>query len=128
MHGILDAERDATLEYREQLMCEPGGRRGRAATPTPTGGLVYAHTRHATTRAGDPGPHDHVLIVNVSAMLDERGGWKAAHTALIRGHVRRHRRRADGRSTDGNRARLRDRCRRRAVWATPQPGHQQAQQ
>ena len=87
MHAILDAERDATLEYLEQLMCERGGRRDRAATPTPTGGLVYAHTRHATTRAGDPGPHDHVLIANVSAMLDERGGWKAAHTALIREHV-----------------------------------------
>ena len=87
MHAILDAERDATLEYLEQLVCERGGRRGRAATPTPTGGLVYAHTRHATTRAGDPGPHDHVLIANVSAMLDERGGWKAAHTALIREHV-----------------------------------------
>lgn len=87
MHAILDAERDATLEYLEQLMCERGGRRGRAATPTPTGGLVYAHTRHATTRAGDPGPHDHVLIANVSAMLDERGGWKAANTAFIREHV-----------------------------------------
>jgi conjugative relaxase-like TrwC/TraI family protein len=87
MHAILDAERDATLEYLDQLMCERGGRRGRAATPTPTGGLVYAHTRHATTRAGDPGPHDHVLIANVSAMFDERGGWKAANTAFIREHV-----------------------------------------
>lgn len=87
MHAILDAERDATLEYLEQLMCERGGRRGRAATPSPTGGLVYAHTRHATTRAGDPGPHDHVLVANVCAMFDERGGWKGAHTALIREHV-----------------------------------------
>ena len=87
MHAILDAERDATLEYLEQLMCERGGRRGRTATPTQTGGLVYAHTRHATTRAGDPGPHDHVLIANVVAMFDERGGWKGAHTVLIRDHV-----------------------------------------
>lgn len=87
MHAILDAERDATLEYLEQVMGERGGRRGRAATPTPTGGLVYAHTRHATTRAGDPGPHDHVLIANVVAMFDERGGWKGAHTVLLRDHV-----------------------------------------
>src|SRR5688500_20031318 len=27
-----------------------------------TSGLVYAHTRHATSRAGDPAPHDHVLV------------------------------------------------------------------
>jgi conjugative relaxase-like TrwC/TraI family protein len=87
MHAILDAERDATLDYLDRLMCERGGRRGRAATPTPTGGLVYAHTRHATTRAGDPGPHDHVLIANVSAMFDKPGGWKAANTAFIREHV-----------------------------------------
>ncbi len=87
MHAILDAEREATLGYLDQLLCERGGRRGKASTPSPTGGLVYAHTRHATTRAGDPGPHDHVLIANVTAMLDERGGWKGANTALIRNQV-----------------------------------------
>ena len=77
----------ATLGYLDQLTFERGGRRGKAATPSPTGGLVYAHTRHATSRAGDPGPHDHVLIANVIAMLDEQGGWKAANTALIRNHL-----------------------------------------
>jgi hypothetical protein len=61
-----------------------GGRRGRTATATATGGLVYAHTRHATSRAGDPCPHDHVLLANLVEMRDHVGGWKAADTALWR--------------------------------------------
>jgi hypothetical protein len=52
-----------------------------------TAGLVYAVTRHATSRAGDPNPHDHVLIANVVQMRDEWGGWKAATTALWREHL-----------------------------------------
>ncbi len=87
MHRILDAERDGTLAYLEHLTQQRGGRRGRAATPTPTTGLVCASTRHATSRAGDPCPHDHVLIANVVEMLDERGGWKGADTALWREHL-----------------------------------------
>jgi hypothetical protein len=73
MHRILDAERDGTLAYLETLTRERGGRRGRAATATPTSGLFYATTRHATSRAGDPCLHDHVLIANIVEMLDERG-------------------------------------------------------
>ena len=84
MHKIMDAERDATLGYLESVTKTGGGRRGRAAIPTPTSGLVYAVTRHATSRAGDPCPHDHVLIANVVEMLDSTGGWKAATTALWR--------------------------------------------
>jgi conjugative relaxase-like TrwC/TraI family protein len=87
MHRILDAERDGTLAYLEQLTQQRGGRRGRAATPTPTSGLLYAVTRHATSRAGDPCPHDHVLIANLVEMLDDRGGWKAADTAMWREHL-----------------------------------------
>ncbi len=87
MHRILDAERDGTLAYLDQLTREQGGRRGRAAVPTPTSGLVYASTRHATSRAGDPCPHDHVLLANAVEMLDEQGGWKAADTALWREHL-----------------------------------------
>ncbi len=87
MHRILDAERDGTLAYLEQLTLERGGRRGRAATRTPTSGMLYASTRHATSRAGDPCLHDHVLIANLVEMLDERGGWKAADTALWREHL-----------------------------------------
>lgn len=87
MHRILDAERDGTLAYLEQLTQDRGGRRGRTATPTATSGLLYAVTRHATSRAGDPCPHDHVLIANLVEMLDGRGGWKAADTALWREHL-----------------------------------------
>ncbi len=87
MHDLLDTERDATLAYLDELTRRQGGRRGRAAVATPTTGLVYAHTRHATSRAGDPAPHDHVLIANLVEMLDEQGGWKAADTALWREHL-----------------------------------------
>ncbi len=87
MHAIMDAERDATLAYLERLTRAAGGRRGRAVTPAMTGGLIYCHTRHATTRAGDPGPHDHVLLVNLVRMFDERGGWKAAYMSLWRDHL-----------------------------------------
>ncbi|MEA2685088.1 MAG: hypothetical protein QOE93_283, partial [Actinomycetota bacterium] len=87
MHAIMDAERDATLAYLDELTKTMGGRRGRAAVVTPTAGVAYAHARHATTRAGDPGPHDHVLLANVVGMLDDKAGHKAAITALWREHV-----------------------------------------
>lgn len=87
MHAIMDAERAATLIYLDDLTCRIGGRRGRAAGRAPTKGLIYAATRHATSRAGDPCPHDHVLVANVVGMDDARGGWKAADTALWREHV-----------------------------------------
>ena len=87
MHRILDAERDATLAYLEGVTCQRGGRRGRLRFKTPTGGLVYAQTRHATSRAGDPCPHDHVLIADVVEMLDGQGGWKAADSILWRDHL-----------------------------------------
>ena len=61
MHRIMDSERDATLSYLEYVTQSRGGRRGRQRTATSTSGLVHAHTRHATSRAGDPSPHDHVL-------------------------------------------------------------------
>src|SRR5207302_1250646 len=84
MHRIMDGERDATLAYLEAVTRERGGRRGRLAISSPTGGLVYAHTRHATSRAGDPCPHDHVLLANVVEMLDDLGGWKAPDTTVWR--------------------------------------------
>ena len=84
MHTIADAERDATMGYLDRVVGEIGGRRGRAQTPTRTGGLVWATSRHATTRAGDPQVHDHVLVANVVWMRDTRGGWKALDTALLR--------------------------------------------
>src|SRR5207302_1606221 len=84
MHRIMDGERDATLAYLEAVTRERGGRRGRLAISSPTGGIVYAHTRHATSRAGDPGPHDHILLANMVEMLDDCGGWKAADTTVWR--------------------------------------------
>jgi conjugative relaxase-like TrwC/TraI family protein len=87
MHRIMDAERDATLGYLDRVTRQVGGRRGRRAVATGTGGLVFAHTRHATSRAGDPCPHDHVLLANLVEMLDDRGGWKAADTVLWREHL-----------------------------------------
>jgi conjugative relaxase-like TrwC/TraI family protein len=87
MHAIMDAERDATLSYLDDITQERGGRRGVAALPARTTGLVYAHTRHAVTRAGDPGPHDHVLLANVIEMRDEKGGTKAPDTTLWREHL-----------------------------------------
>jgi conjugative relaxase-like TrwC/TraI family protein len=87
MHRIMDAERDASLEYLDRVTRQVGGRRGRTATAPATGGLIYAHARHATSRAGDPCPHDHVLLANVVEMKDGCGGWKAADTALWREHL-----------------------------------------
>ena len=87
MHTILDAEREGTLAYLDAVTKEMGGRRGKQAIVTRTTGLVYAHTRHATTRDADPCPHDHVLLANVIEMLDERGGWKAPVTAVWREHL-----------------------------------------
>jgi conjugative relaxase-like TrwC/TraI family protein len=87
MHQIMDAERDATLAYLDRVTRLMGGRRGQTATITSTGGLIYAHTRHATSRAGDPCPHDHVLLANLVEMRDSQGGWKAADTALWREHL-----------------------------------------
>ena len=87
MHLIADAERDATLAYLDSVVVERGGRRGRAQTPTATEGLVWATSRHATTRAGDPQLHDHVLIANAVWMLDTHGGWKGLDTAFLRDHL-----------------------------------------
>ncbi len=87
MHRILDAETAATLEYLDEVTREQGGRRGRAQVRTPTGGLTWALSRHATTRSGDPQPHDHVLLANFLAMGDARGGWKALDTAMLRDHL-----------------------------------------
>jgi conjugative relaxase-like TrwC/TraI family protein len=84
MHAILDAETDHTMAWLDQWFQDRGGRRGRAALPTPTSGLVWAQTRHGTSRAGDPNPHDHVLVVNITTMLDRIGGPKGLYSAALR--------------------------------------------
>ncbi|MBW3614940.1 MAG: relaxase domain-containing protein [Actinobacteria bacterium] len=84
MHAILDAETDATLAFLDTWFARQGGGPGKAQRRTHTTGLLWARTRHATSRAGDPAPHDHVLIANLTEMLDDRGGWKALDTAGFR--------------------------------------------
>lgn len=84
MWRIVNAEREATLGYLDRVVREQGGRRGRARAPVPTSGLVYSYVSHATSRAGDPMPHQHCLIANQVEMLDRQGGIKALDTALVR--------------------------------------------
>jgi conjugative relaxase-like TrwC/TraI family protein len=87
MHSILDVETTATMDWLDRWFQGRGGRRGRAQFRTSTGGLAYASTRHATSRAGDPSPHDHVLVANVVEMLDEAGGFKGLDSAALRDTV-----------------------------------------
>jgi conjugative relaxase-like TrwC/TraI family protein len=87
MHTILDVETTATMDSLDDWFQDRGGRRGRSGRRTATGGLVYATTRHATSRAGDPCPHDHVLVANVAEMFDEAGGFKALDSAALRDTV-----------------------------------------
>jgi conjugative relaxase-like TrwC/TraI family protein len=84
MHAILDAQTAATMGYLEGWAQSRGGRRGRAAVATPTSGLVYAVTRHGTSREGDPHAHDHVLVANVCEMRDTWGGYKALKSDELR--------------------------------------------
>ncbi len=87
MHHLLDVETDATMEWLDFWLQQRGGRRGRAQVRTATGGLVYARTRHGTSRAGDPSPHDHVLVANVAEMFDDVGGFKGLDSASLRDTV-----------------------------------------
>ncbi|MGH9214943.1 MAG: MobF family relaxase [Acidimicrobiales bacterium] len=84
MHAILDAETAGTMGYLDAWAQDRGGRRSRASIATPTSGLVYAVTRHGTSRLGDPSLHDHVLIANVCEMRDSKGGHKALYSARVR--------------------------------------------
>lgn len=84
MRQIHAVEVAATLEYLDAAARREGGRRGRTAASTPTGGLTWARTTHFTSRAGDPHLHEHVLVANVVEMRDGWGGWKALNTAAIR--------------------------------------------
>jgi conjugative relaxase-like TrwC/TraI family protein len=61
MHALLDVETQATLAYLDQVVQEQGGRRGRTQVRSPTDGLTWAVSRHATTRAADPQVHEHLL-------------------------------------------------------------------
>jgi hypothetical protein len=56
MHAIMDAERDATLADLDRVTRQMGGRRGRAATASQTGGLIYAHTRQLSSSSRSTSP------------------------------------------------------------------------
>ncbi len=87
MHQIMDAERDATMAYLDELTRERGSRRGRDGIPSPAEGLIYATSRQPASRAGDPSPADRVLLANVVKMADHKGGYKAPTTSLWRDHL-----------------------------------------
>ena len=96
MHAIMDAERDATLAYLDELTQRIGGRRRAAPARRP---MASSTPWPATppSRAGDPCPHDHVLLANVVHMGDDKGGWKARrHGPVAPAPARRHRRWAHG--------------------------------
>ncbi len=84
MHAIHDEQTAGTMGWLDAWAQTRGGRRGRASVATPTSGLVYAVTRHGTSRQGDPHLHDHVLIANVCEMRDGKGGYKALFSAQLR--------------------------------------------
>jgi DNA-binding CsgD family transcriptional regulator len=75
MHRIMDAERDATLRYLDEVTAAAGGRRGRTAVATATAGLLYAHTRHATSRSGKTALLDY--------LSDQVEGWTVATAAGV---------------------------------------------
>src|SRR5262249_43178579 len=92
-----------TMTWLDGWFQDRGGRRGRAQTRAATGGLTYAGTRHATSRAGGPAPHDPVLGADVGRMLRPTGGPQApgnadvAETGQGRCHGRPSPRRLGGR-------------------------------
>jgi len=103
MHQIMDAERDATMAYLDELATVPASK---GMSGPSSEGLIYATTRHASL-AGEPRAHDHVLVasaVRTSADYDWRrinvlafeehaqpammvGRMAAAHVAVERGYA-----------------------------------------
>ena len=106
--------RHAGLSRRRVRGAAAGG-----AGPDPaaaTEGLVYARTRHATSRAGDPEPHDHVLVANLVEMLRRAGRLQGAgHGPDARPAPRGHDGRPGRGGPAGGRVGLRDRAGRRPV-------------
>lgn len=79
MHSIMDAERDATLGYFEDLTRRVGGRRGREATPTPTEGLTMPSPAtpprgHGSPRGGGAQAPEAVVSGARGAQVRARGG------------------------------------------------------
>ena len=95
-----------------------GGRRGQAATAGRPVGSSTPTPATRLPRAGDPCPHDHVLLANLLEMRDEQGGWKGGgHGAVAGAPARRHHGRTGGSSAGGGRTGLRHRSRPRPLGA-----------
>jgi hypothetical protein len=123
MHRILDAERNATLAYLDDLVRLRGGRRGAASVATPTAGLTYAVTRHATSRAGDPAltPRPHRQPRKDGRRPGRVEGSR--HVPAPGPPTRRHHGRPGGRGPRGRPPRLRHRARRRPLGTSGPVGH-----
>ena len=118
MHRIMDAERDATLAYMDQVTRQMGGRRGRGGQ-----GLAdrWAHLcphppRHFTRRRPLPA---RPCIAGQPCRDEGRAGWVegAGHGAVARAPARRHHGRTGGSSPGGGRTGLRHRSRPRPLGA-----------
>jgi conjugative relaxase-like TrwC/TraI family protein len=102
VEGALKEGVDAALKYLEQTSCHV--RRGHAGAEVYNGeGFLAANFFHRTSRAGDPGPHSHVVIANMTVgpderttALDARPIFKERYTAdaifqaVVRGHLARN--------------------------------------
>ena len=87
MHAIMDAERDATLAYLDHLTQQQRWTAGRGGGADGDDGTRLRPCPPRHYPAGDPGPHDHVLLANVVEMCDDKAGTKAPDTALWREHL-----------------------------------------
>ena len=87
MHAIMDAERDATLGYLDQITLKMGGRRGRAAKSCSTGGLITPTPVMPPRERAIPPRTTTCCWRTWSRWPTTRGGWKAADTTLWREHL-----------------------------------------
>jgi hypothetical protein len=87
MHAILDAEREATMAYLNEVVREQGGRRGRAQVRTPTGGAHLGGVPACDDpfwRSPAPRPP---VGCRFSVHAGRQGDWKALDTALLGDHL-----------------------------------------
>jgi len=74
---VLKAYRQSIEEVLAKIEQKYGGCRNKEKSVTDierTGNLVFAVFEHADTRAGDPGLHDHCVLLNMTKRMD--GEWR----------------------------------------------------
>lgn len=77
---------EVALSYLEREAVR--ARRGKAGAEVIDGdGLIAAAFRHATSRAGDPQLHTHVLVANATYCPND-GVWRALHGKVLYWHAR----------------------------------------